>query len=83
MKADPDAQGAEHDFWSLSGIFGNHVFRRTSLYVPKDDFPIPVRYVDVCRQTRTSLDVLLEHGIDDQWHIDADRSLADSWIGAA
>ena len=58
VKADHNAQGAKHDFWSLSGIFGNHVFPRTSLHVPNDDFPIPVRYVDVCRQTRRSLDVL-------------------------
>ena len=60
VNADPDAQAAEHEVWSTSGryIFGNHDFPRTSLYPPKDDFPIPVRYVVVCRQTRTSLDDL-------------------------
>ena len=60
VKADPDEQGAKHDFWSTSGIyiFGNHLFPRTNLYLPKEDFPVPVRCVDLCQQTKTSLDDL-------------------------
>ena len=46
----------------------------------KDDFPIPLNYFDVQRQTKTSIDVLHEATIDDYWKIDGDRSLSESWI---
>ena len=53
VKADPDAQGAERDFWNLTGsyIFGDHVFPRSTHHAPKKPFP-------AFRQTKTSLDLL-------------------------
>ena len=49
-------------------MYRNHVAPRTKLYVPKDDFPIPLNYIDV----QTSIDVLNEGTIDDYWNIDGD-----------
>ena len=59
-------------FWSVVGdyIFLNHVAPRTKLYVPTNDFPTLLNYVDVQRQTKTRIEVpheanhrwLLEHG---------------------
>ena len=51
----------------------NHVAPRTKLFVPKDDFPIPRNYIDVQRQTNTSLDVLHEATIGDYWNMDGDK----------
>ena len=47
---DPDAE-ARQEFWSIVGdyIIRNHVAPRTKLSVPKDDFPIPLNYIDVQR----------------------------------
>ena len=44
-------------------------------------FPIPLKYIDVSRTTRTSLDVMQERRIDDYWNIDGSRDLSDSWTG--
>ena len=42
-------------------------------------FPIPLRYIDATRATRTNLDVVHERRIDDHWNIDGSRDLSDSW----
>ena len=42
-------------------------------------FPIPLKYIDVTRATRTSLDIMLEKNIDDFCNVDGDRELSDSW----
>ena len=42
-------------------------------------FPIPLRYIDVTRATRTNLDVVHERRIDDHCNIDGSRDLSDSW----
>ena len=58
-----DDVGAKHDFWSITGdfIYRHHVEPRVKLYVPREEsFPIPLKYIDVTRNTHTSLDVLLE-----------------------
>ena len=39
------------------------------------------KYIDVTRATETILDVLQEKRIDDDWNVDVDRSLTDSWTG--
>ena len=54
---DPDVE-ARQDSWSVIGnyIHRNHVAPRTKLYVPKDAFPIPLKYIDVQRQAKTSID---------------------------
>ena len=53
-----DAMEARADFWSMSGgfFYCHFVMPREHLYVPKDSsFPIPSKYVDVVRQTKTNL----------------------------
>ena len=58
-----DAGEAINDFWSMSGNFRNrhHVEARVKQYMPSEEsFPIPLKYIDVTRNTHTSLDVMLE-----------------------
>ena len=44
-----------------SFIHRHHVVPRVKLYVPQEEtFPIPTKYIDVSRTTRTSFDVLME-----------------------
>ena len=80
----PDAGKARNDFWSMSGnfIFRHHVEPRVKLYSPREEsFPIPLKYIDVCRTTHTNLEVMQESRIDDYWNIDGSRDLSDSWTG--
>ena len=78
----PDLE-ARQVFWSVTvdHIYRNHVAPRTKLKVPEDDFPRPLNYNEVQRQTTTSLDVVQEATIDDYWNIDGDKSLSEPWIG--
>ena len=39
----------------------------------------PLKHFDVTRSTHTDLDVLQEKRIDDNWNVDSNRSLSDSW----
>ena len=69
----------------ISGVMGNYENRnpfapRTTLYVPKEGFPKPLNYIDVQRQTKTSIDVFNEATIDDYRNVDGDKSLSDPWI---
>ena len=62
----PDAGEAINDFWSMSGsfIYRHHVEPRVKLYSPREEsFPIPLKYIDVTRNTHTSLYALLEKKI--------------------
>ena len=80
----PDAGEARNDFWSMSGkcIYRHHVELRVKLYSPREgSFPIPLKYIDVCRITHTNLAVMQERRIDDYWNIDGSRDLSDSWTG--
>ena len=80
----PDAGEAINDFWSMSGsfIYRHHVQPRVKLYSPREEsFPIPLKYIDVSRTTRTNLDVMQESRIDDYWDIDGSRALSDPWTG--
>ena len=45
----------------------------------EESFPIPLKYVDVTRNTHTSLDV--KQDVDDYWNVDGDRELSDTWTG--
>ena len=63
-------------------IFRHHVEPRVKLESPREEsFPIPLKYIDVSRITRTNLDVMQESRIDDYWNIDGSRDLSDSWTG--
>ena len=80
----PDAREARNDFWSMSGnfIYRHHVEPRVKLYSPREEsFPIPLKYIDVSRNTHTNLGVMQESRIDDYWNIDGSRDLSDSWTG--
>ena len=60
----------------------HHVEPRVKLYMPKEEsIPISMKYIDVTRTTRTSLEVLLEKQIDDYWNVDGERELSDVWTG--
>ena len=56
---------------------------RVKLYMPREEsFPIPLKSIDVTRNTYTSLDVMSEKSIDDYWNVDGDRELSDMWTGS-
>ena len=80
-----DAKDATFDSWSVARncIYRNHVVPLRKLCVPKGHFPIPLRHVDVDRQTKTGLNVLQEKSIDDYWKVDGDLLFSDPWIGVA
>ena len=78
----PDASEAINDFWSMPGnfIYRHHVEPRVKLYSPREEsFPVPLKFIDVPRTTRTNLDVMQESRIDYYWKIDGSRELSDSW----
>ena len=64
----PDAGEARNDSRPISGnfIYRHPVEPRVKLYSPREEsFPIPLKYIDVSRPTRTKLDVMQESRIDD------------------
>ena len=67
--------GSKNDFWYITGdFFYRHlVEHRVKLYIPKESFPLPMKYIDVTRTTYTSLDVMLETQIEDYWNVDGER----------
>ena len=63
-------------------MYRHHVEPRVKLHSPREEaFPIPLKYIDVSRTTRTNLDVMQERRIDDHRNIDGSRDLSDSWTG--
>ena len=63
-------------------IYRHHVEPRVKLYSPREEsFPIPLKYIDVCRTTHMNLDVKQEKRIDDYWKVDGSRDLSDPWTG--
>ena len=73
----PDAGEAINDFWSMSGnfLYRHHDEPRVKLYSAREEsFPIPLKYIDVSRTTRTNLDVMQERRIDD-WFLDRFHSV--------
>ena len=76
-----DDAEAKNDFWSITGdfIYRHHVEPRVKLYMPKEGwFLVPLKYIDVARTTHTSLDVMLEKHIEDNWNADGGRELSDA-----
>ena len=75
---------AKNVFWSITGyfIYRHHVEPRVKLYVPAEEsFPMPLKYIDVTRTTRTNLDVMSEKHIADYWNVDGEREVSDAWTG--
>ena len=79
-----DDEEAKDDFWTIFGeiIYRHHAVPRVKLYLPREEtFPIPMMYIDVTRTTHTSLDVMLEKQIEDNWNVDGEKELSDAWTG--
>ena len=79
-----DEAEAKQDFCCIKGdfMYRHHVEQRVKLYMPREEsFPIPLKYVDVTRNTHTSSDVSLEKHMDVYWNVEGDRELSDTWTG--
>ena len=51
-------------------------------YAPKEgSFRFPLKYIDAVRRTSTTLNVLLESRIVDNWNVDGDWKLSRRWTG--
>ena len=74
-------------FWSMSGDFAyRHDVHRRKLYIPGEAFfSVTLEYVDVTRQTRTSIDNTSEHTLNDYWNVESEREvlLSEEWIRTA
>ena len=74
-------------------LIRHHRQQRLSLFVPDDqNLPIPLKYIDVTRQTETSLESPSEKFITDYWNVTTDnpaggdpmranRHLSEPWTG--
>ena len=72
------------DYWTITSdaIVRHHRLPRRRLYVPDpEDFPVPLKYIDVFRFTETDLDGTTEKHVYDIWLDEKDRPLADPWTG--
>ena len=47
----------------------------------EESFPVALEYIDVVRRTNTTLDVLVESRIEDDWNVDGGRELSEPWMG--
>ena len=47
----------------------------------EDTFPIPLKYIDVMRQTKTNIDSVSQHTRNDQWTEAEDVTLSEDWPG--
>ena len=53
---------------------------RVKLYMPKEKtFPVPLKYIDVTRNTHTSRDAMMDKNIDDYLNVNGERALSDAW----
>ena len=71
-----DDEEAINDFWTITGdcIYRHYVVLRVKLDMPREEtFPIPTKYIDATRTTYTSLDVLLEKHIEDDWNVGGEK----------
>lgn len=76
-----DMSTAQEDFWRVtrSMVIRHHMKPRTNLFVPTDDCPIPLKYLDVMRTTYTDLEG--EAIIRDYWSDVGERPLSGQWTG--
>ena len=42
--------------------------------------PVPLKYIDVNRQTRTNLDDPEETSIDEYWNVDGNKTVSEDWL---
>ena len=91
----PEHPQSGEDYWTMQGdmLIRHHRRPRLSLFVPDDqNLPIPLKYVDVTRQTDTSLESPCEKVIRDYWNVatqnpaggdpmQENRQLSEPWTG--
>ena len=90
----PEQPPSAKDYWTLQGdmLIRHHRRQRLKLFIPDDqNMPIPLRYVDVIRNTETSLESPSEKNVMDYWNVTsenlagdpmpADRRLSEPWTG--
>ena len=74
----------EKDFWTVNSRFitRHHKRPRFEKHVPtEDDFPMPLKWLDVMRFTATSIPETGMRSIDDYWIADGNEELAFEWTG--
>ena len=72
------------DFWSMSGYFmyPYHEVHRTELNIPDETtVSILLKYVDVMRQTRTSIESVSKQSLNEYWNDEKEVLLSEEWIG--
>ena len=63
-------------------VYRHHVEPTVKLYVPAEEsYLVPLKYIDVTRTADTSVDVMLEKHIDDNWNVNGNRELPNAWTG--
>ena len=76
------------DYWTYNGTLlrRHHVEPRIGMFVPtEDNCPIPLKWIDVMRITKTDLDIDGYKNIDDVWTPDdphSKRELPETWTGS-
>ena len=74
------------DYWSFNGtvLVRHHLTPRTSLFMPDQSAPIPLKWIDVHRLTVTSITEKGEKHIEDYWDGEPSccKELSEPWVGA-
>ena len=77
----PELPESLQDYWTMQGdmLTRHHRQQRSEMFVPTDDnSPIPMKYLDVIRQTKTSLESPSEKTISDYWTVPTINQNGDS-----
>ena len=72
------------DFWTLTDdtLVCHHITPRTSLFNPESsNCPIPTKWLDVMRVTKTDLETDAEARVEDNWYGSDDKELSSPWTG--
>jgi len=80
----PDTPTAEADFWTCTSdyLIRHHRTPRTKFYMPtQEELPIPMKYIDVQRQTETNSEHPKERTIYDYWTRPNTTELSAPWTG--
>ena len=76
------SEGLCKDSWSMSGdnINRHHADLRIALYARDEKtFPVPLKYIDVTKQTKIDIESVSESTINDIWTEDKNVSLSEEW----
>ena len=92
---EPHHQVAPEDYWTMKGdlLVRHHLQPRKELFVPEEsNMPFPLKYIDIIRSTRTTLESPSEKSFDDYWNVPyrdsegndpkpSNRELSEYWTG--